>query len=83
MVRRAEHKLVVSLRLPEAVQEACARWVTVCWNLTQRDPSLHSQTVPGQIAQDWAGRHLDRGPPASVRDLLAPYRRHTIWTNQG
>jgi len=69
--------------IPEAVQEAAARWVSVCWNLTQRDPSLRSQTVPGQVAQDWAERFLEQGPPAQVRALLAPYRRHTVWTNQG
>src|SRR5205085_9091270 len=33
--------------VPEAVQEACARWVAVCYNLTLRDPALGSQAVSG------------------------------------
>jgi hypothetical protein len=67
--------------VPEAVQEACARWVARAWNLTQRDPALAAQSVPGAVAQRWADDHA--GPPADVRALLAPYRRHSVATNQG
>ena len=39
--------------VPEAVQEACARWVALMWNLTQRDPGLAGQSVGGALAQRW------------------------------
>jgi hypothetical protein len=67
--------------VPESVQEACARWVAYAWNLTQRDPALAAQSVPGAVAQRWADDPA--GPPADVRALLAPYRRHSVATNQG
>jgi hypothetical protein len=67
--------------IPEAVQEACARWVSMAWNETQRDPALAGQAVPGSISQTW--QHEDpMNPPASVRVLLAPYRRVTVSTLQ-
>ena len=67
--------------IPEAVQEACARWVAVCWNLTLRDPSLASQEISGAIRQAWPTL-LDHQPPPAIRALLAPYRRHTIANDQ-
>jgi hypothetical protein len=69
--------------VPEAVQEACARWVNVVWQLTQRDPMLSEQNVPGQVRQQWEHGVPDHEPPAQVRPLLAPYRRHTAGNNQG
>jgi hypothetical protein len=69
--------------VPEAVQEACARWTAIMWNLTQRDPGLASQGVAGAISQTWAAGVPDHEPPAQVRPLLAPYRRHTVATDQG
>jgi hypothetical protein len=70
--------------VPEAVQEACAQWVAIAYAMTFRNPNLASQSIPGAISQTW----LNPGatglqPPASVAQLLAPYRRHTIATNQG
>jgi hypothetical protein len=70
--------------VPEAVQEACARWVAYAYYLTQRDPALMHQVPAGGTASGWnpaAGRRV--GPPDDVKVLLAPYRRHTIGTNQG
>src|SRR5205823_2048932 len=48
---------------PEAVQEACARWVAICYNLTLRDPSLAGQSVSGTASQTWAPVVLDHQPP--------------------
>ena len=67
--------------IPESVQEACARWVAVCWNLTLRDPSLTTQDVSGAIRQAWP-MLPDHQPPPAIRALLAPYRRHTVATDQ-
>ena len=69
--------------IPESVQEACARWVAICWNLAQRDPSLASQNVSQTIHQTWNPNDPDHQPPRPVRGLLAPYRRYTVSTNQG
>jgi hypothetical protein len=69
--------------VPEAVQEACARWVAISYNLTQRDPDLAGQAISGAISQTWAPGVADHQPPPLVRALLAPYRRHTVGTNQG
>jgi hypothetical protein len=68
--------------IPEAVQEACALWVALAYNQTLRDPSLVSQALSGAISQSW-GAIDPLNPPPRVRALLAPYRRHTISTNQG
>jgi hypothetical protein len=68
--------------IPESVQEACATWVAERWYETQRDPGVLSQSVPGTISQTW-GANDPMNPPPRVRSLLAPYRRHTIETNQG
>jgi hypothetical protein len=70
--------------VPEAVQEACAEWVTDVYFRTLRDPSLSAQAVQGQVSQAWAGERIDSlRPPGYVARLLAPYRRYTIGTNQG
>jgi hypothetical protein len=71
--------------IPQAVQEACAQWVSTLWNLTLRDPALRSQSVPGSINQSWVQNAVinTSRPPDSVAALLAPYRRHTIANNQG
>jgi hypothetical protein len=69
--------------IPEAIQEACALWVADAYYQTQRDPGLVRQTIPGQIAQSWepAGETaLD--PPPRIQRLLAPYRRHSVGTQQ-
>jgi hypothetical protein len=68
--------------VPEAVQEACARWVAIAYNRTQRDPALASQAVSGALSQTWR-LELDSQPPPQVRALLAPYRRFSVATNQG
>jgi hypothetical protein len=68
--------------VPEAVQEACAEWVSESYFKTLRDPGLQMQSVPG--ASSFNVRVLDPNrPPPSVQALLAPYRRHSIGTNQG
>ncbi len=69
--------------VPEAVQEACARWTAIAYNLTLRDPSVASQTVSGAVGQTWRPDLPSHEPPPSIRPLLAPYRRHTIATDQG
>jgi len=66
--------------IPESIQEACAEWVASIYFSAQRDPSLKGQSVPGSIMQSWANTG---SMPDSVPILLAPYRRHTISTNQG
>ena len=70
--------------IPEAVQEACARWVAYGYFLAQRDPSLLHQVPASGTTSGWgpviSGRE---SPPADVRELLAPYRRLTIGTNEG
>jgi hypothetical protein len=70
--------------IPEAVQEACARWVAEAYYQTQRDPSLASQAIPGQLSQSWGVQPANAlDPPPGVARLLAAYRRSTISTNQG
>jgi hypothetical protein len=70
--------------VPESVQEACAEWVAIAYYGTIRDPGLAAQDVPGSLAQKWASvRTENLKPPASVAQLLAPYRRYTAGTNQG
>jgi hypothetical protein len=66
--------------IPEAIQEACAEWVAAIYYSTLRDPSVRSQLIHGAISQTWEpGGSL----PENVSTLLAPYRRHTISTQQG
>jgi hypothetical protein len=69
--------------IPEAVQEACARWVARIYYLTTRDPSLLGQAIAGAANLKWGLRPiLDHEPPEEIRALLAPYRRHTVATDQ-
>ena len=68
--------------VPEAVQEACARWTAIAYYLTQRDPQLLSQTLSG-TSLSWGSDLPDFRPPPAVRTLLAPYRRISVATNQG
>ncbi len=70
--------------VPEAVQEATARWVAYGYYLAQRDPSLLHQVPQNATTSGWGPVTSGRAsPPADVRGLLAPYRRHTIDTDQG
>jgi hypothetical protein len=68
--------------IPEAVQEACAVWVSMAYYQTQRDPSIASQNIPGQITQTWGHAPPSNEPPVRVQQLLAPFRRHTVGTAQ-
>ena len=68
--------------IPESIQEACARWVALCWNLAQRDPNLLSLNISQSVHQTWDRTDPDHQPPRPVRALLA-FRRHTVHTNQG
>ena len=69
--------------VPEAVQEATARWVAYGYYLAQRDPSLLHQVPASGTTSGWGPVTSGRSsPPADVRALLAPYRRHTIGTNE-
>jgi hypothetical protein len=69
--------------IPEAVQEACAEWVSQLWYQTQRDPALHHLSASGAFAHAWEQLpRPDRLPPR-VSLLLAPYRRTSMATNQG
>jgi hypothetical protein len=71
--------------VPEAVQEACAEWVTDLYFRTQRDPGLITQDVQGSLRQTWGSQDTSQSlaPPLYVARLLAPYRRFTIATDQG
>jgi hypothetical protein len=70
--------------IPEAVQEATARWVAYAYYLTQRDPALLHQVPSSGTTSGWGPVSSSRAsPPADVRALLAPYRRHTVSTDQG
>jgi hypothetical protein len=61
--------------IPEAVQEACAKWVAGMYYESTRDPLLATQLSSAGAAQSWAG------VPADLQALLKPYRRHTIASN--
>jgi hypothetical protein len=70
--------------IPEAVQEACARWVSYGYWECQRDPSLLHQVPASGTTSGWGPVASGRAsPPQDVRALLAPYRRHLAGTNQG
>ena len=64
--------------IPEAVQEACAILTSQWWSLGNRDPNqlntVTSTTGTGVVPSD---------PPASVLQLLQPYRRLIVSNNQG
>jgi hypothetical protein len=69
--------------IPEAVQEACAEWVSDLYWRTQRDPGLQSQRLAG-VGQSWArDAAVGEQPPQNILPLLAPYRRYTVAANQG
>jgi hypothetical protein len=71
--------------VPEAVQEACALWAADAYYQTLRDPGLLRQAIPGQVEQSWGvpAAGADVEPPLRVARLLAPYRRHSVATDQG
>lgn len=69
--------------IPEAVQEACAEWVSQLWYQTQHDPSLRTLSTSGAFAQAWEQFARPDRPPQRVSLLLAPYRRYSMATNQG
>ncbi len=70
--------------VPEAVQEACAKWVAELWWRTKRDPALVMSAPNSGTAQAWNRQESALfGPPAHIAALLAPYRRHTVATDQG
>jgi len=69
--------------IPEAVQEACARWVSYGYWECQRDPSLLHQVPASGTTSGWGTVASGKAsPPQDVRALLAPYRRHTAGANQ-
>jgi len=68
--------------IPEAVQEACAEWVSQLWWQTQRDPAIAGQSVAGSASQRWQNPPVLPEPPQNVKILLAPYRRFTVATMQ-
>jgi hypothetical protein len=75
--------------VPEAVQEACAEWVSELYFLTLRDPAASSisqqqttSTTYGKFTSSHA-EHVASRPSDYVARLLAPYRRLTVATNQG
>jgi hypothetical protein len=69
--------------VPEAVQEACAKWVAYHYYQTLRDPSLLNQVSAGGTVSSWGPVFSARAqPPADVRMLLAPYRRFSVASNQ-
>ncbi len=70
--------------IPEAVQEACARWVALGYYMTQRDPSLLHQVPASGTVSGW-GSVFDAGvarPPREIAALLAPYVRCSVGTEQ-
>jgi hypothetical protein len=71
--------------IPEAVQEATAEWVAELYYQTLRDPQVTSQEVVGAARQAWRppAPVAALRPPGNVGRLLAPYRRHTVATDQG
>jgi hypothetical protein len=70
--------------IPEAVQEACAEWVAHLYFQTLRDPTLLHQVPASGTTSGWGSLVTRPGdPPVHVKTLLAPYRRHSVATNQG
>jgi hypothetical protein len=67
--------------VPEAVQEACAEWVAAMYFQASRDPMLSNQLTSSGVASAWKG--IAGAPPDTIATLLAPYRRHTVATDQG
>lgn len=71
--------------IPEAVQEACARWVAHAYYLTQRDPSITNQVTAAGTAVGYASAPTGVGgdPPGHILPLIKTYRRISITNNQG
>jgi hypothetical protein len=70
--------------VPEAVQEACAEWVAALYFSTLRDPALARQEMSRALLQQWQpDLRVGLLPPPKIAALLAPYRRHTLATDQG
>jgi hypothetical protein len=70
--------------IPEAVQEACAQWVSALYQLAQRDPSLLHQVPASGTTSGWSPVASAGGlPSTNVQVLLAPYRRLALANNQG
>jgi hypothetical protein len=69
--------------VPEAVQEACAIWVSQRYFAALRDPQLQKQIIAGAITTNYGMGTADREPPPAISALLAPYRRHTVGIGQG
>jgi hypothetical protein len=67
--------------VPEALQEACAEWVAAMYFQASRDPLLSNQLTSSGVASAWKG--VPGAPPDHIATLLAPYRRHTVATDQG
>jgi hypothetical protein len=65
--------------IPEGVQDACADLVSRRYYMTLRDPQLSHNVAAGTGSgwESWAGKL-----PGPVQAMLAPYRRHTIGTEQ-
>jgi hypothetical protein len=68
--------------VPEGVQEACAEWVALLFNQTNRDPGVTQQKTLGTLEQAYSAAYRLKPPPV-VAMLLAPYVRHSIHTDQG
>jgi hypothetical protein len=62
--------------VPEAIQEATAKWVAGIYYECSRDPLLSNQLTAAGAASAW------QGVPADMTALLAPHRRHTITSDQ-
>ena len=70
--------------IPEAVQEACAEWVSIMFQLASRDPAIASLTLTGVSTTNYQQQMFTgKMPPPPVAMLLAPYRRYSIGTGQG
>ena len=71
--------------IPEAVQEACAEWVSMTYYATQRDPAIANLLTAAGVSTAWAKLtgSVPGYPPDNIRALLAPYRRHVAAHNQG
>ena len=67
--------------VPEDVQEACSQWVAKLYFLTNRDPGLTRQAIVN--SGSYEVEQLAGHPPAGVAVLLAPHRRHHVYTSQG
>jgi hypothetical protein len=64
--------------IPEAIQEAAAQWVSVLWSLAQRDPMQVNA-----ITSTTGGGFTSQEIPPGVKTLLAPYKRRSVYSNQG